>query len=167
MGKWIRSWWKDSEGKEPLGDTPLTEVTKDNLFDLHKVEGPRLWMPPAAMETIMEVFNEDRMAHRKRAYVFVVPRLMTHPWRKQLGKDADVLMIITAGDHFWEKSQHKSLILAIVLPFAYVGNYRGPWIVRGLEKPEALRTELEAGFKMAAGRYPAQFLNMDGELCRM
>ena len=52
--------------------------------------------PPAAMEMIMNVFNEDRMAHPKRAHVLVVPRLMTHLWRKQLGKDAEVLMTITA-----------------------------------------------------------------------
>ena len=63
---WVRSWWKDLEGKKPWENLPLTEVTKDNIFDLHKVEGQRLWMsPPSAMETIMEVFNEDRMAHPK------------------------------------------------------------------------------------------------------
>ena len=85
------------------------------------VEGPRLWeLPPAAMEPIMEVFNEDRMAHPCRAHVFMVPRLMTHLWRKQLGKDTDLLMTIAAGDHFWEKSQHEPLILTIILPFAYV-----------------------------------------------
>ena len=55
---------------------------------------------PAAMERIMEVFNEDRMPHPYRAHVFVVPRLMTHLWRKQLGKDVDVLMTISTGDHF-------------------------------------------------------------------
>ena len=61
----------------------MTVVTEDNLFDLHDVEDLRLWMPPpAAMETIIEVFNEDRMAHPKHAHVFVVPRLMTHLWRR-------------------------------------------------------------------------------------
>ena len=42
VDRWVRSWWKDVEGKEPWGDSSLTEVTKDNLFDLHRVEGPRL-----------------------------------------------------------------------------------------------------------------------------
>ena len=60
--------------------------------------------PPATMEMIMEVFNEDRMAHPKQAHMFVVPRLMTHLWRKPLGKDADVLVTITDEDHFWDKS---------------------------------------------------------------
>ena len=38
--------------KKPWGDMLLTEVTKDNLFDLHKdkVEGPRPWMPPGRNE---------------------------------------------------------------------------------------------------------------------
>ena len=123
--------------------------------------------PPAAMEKIMQVFNEDRIAYPRRAHVFVVPSLMTHLWRKQLGKDADVLMTITATDHFWDKSQHEPLILAIVLPFAYDKTHRGPWITRGLEKPESLREEFEASSKIAGGRNPSQFYHMDGELCGM
>ena len=115
----------------------------------------------------MELFNEDRMAHPKRAHVFVVPRLMTHLWRKKLGKDAVVLMTITIGDHFWDKLPHKHLILAIVLPFAYVENYRPPWIACRLEKPDALWTELEAGFKIAGDRDPVQFPKTDGKLCGM
>ena len=44
---------------------------KDNLFNLHNVEYPKLWMtPPAAMETVMGVFNEDRMTHPNQAHVF-------------------------------------------------------------------------------------------------
>ena len=81
---------------------------KDNLFDLHKVEERMLWMPPhTAMETDIEAINEKRMAYPNRAPVLVLPRLMTHLWRKHLGKDTDVLMTITAGDHFWDKSPHK------------------------------------------------------------
>ena len=76
-------------------------------------------------------------------------------------------MTITNGDHFWDKSQHEPLIVAIVLPFAYVETYRGPWIAHGLKKPEALRTELEADFNIAGGRNPLQFPNTNGGLCRM
>ena len=77
-----------------------------------------------------------------------------------MGKDADVLMTITAGDHFSEKTQHKPLILAIVLPFAYVKTHRGPWIAHGLEKPKTLREKFEAGFKITGGRNPTQFPHM-------
>ena len=86
-----------------MEEHPLNGSHQELFFDLHKVEDPRLWMPPPdAMETIMEMFNEDRMAHPKQAHLFVVPRLMVQLWRKHLGKDADVLMTITAKDHFWK-----------------------------------------------------------------
>ena len=42
----------------------------------------------------MEVFNKDRIAHPWNPHVFVVPRLMTHLWQKNLGKDADVLFTV-------------------------------------------------------------------------
>ena len=55
---------------------------------------------PAAMETVMELFNEDRIAHPQNPHVFVVPRLMTHLWRKNLGKDADVMFTVAPAGHF-------------------------------------------------------------------
>ena len=115
----------------------------------------------------MEVFDGDRMAHARQAHMFVVPSLMTHLRRKYFGKDADVLMTITTGDHFWDKSQHKLLILAIILPFAHVENYRGRWIARGLEKTKSLWKELEAGFKITVGRNPKEFPRIDRKLCGM
>ena len=75
----------------------MTKVTKDILFDLDALEVDDFGFPLVTMETIMGVFNEDRMAHPRRAHIFVAPRLMTRIWMKQLGKDADALMIITAG----------------------------------------------------------------------
>ena len=115
----------------------------------------------------MEVFNKDIMAHPKQAHVFVVPRLMPHLWRKHLGKDSDVLITITTGDHFWDKSQHEPLIFIIVSSLAYVKKYRGPWFARRLEEPESLQKELKAGFKIAGARKPKEFTHMDGKLRRM
>ena len=81
--EWVDSWWSE------WSDVSLTEVGKDEMFELKDMKGGRLWMsPPAAMETVMELFNEDRIAHSQNPHVFVVPRLMTHLWRKKLGKDA-------------------------------------------------------------------------------
>ena len=42
VGEWVRSWWKDSKREQHWENAPLTEATKDNFFDLHKVEGQRL-----------------------------------------------------------------------------------------------------------------------------
>ena len=109
------------ERADNIGKKLLTEVTQDNLFDLHKVDGTSPWMPPpSTMETMMIVYNQDRMAHARNLHVFAVSGLMAHLWMKHLGKDADFLMTIATEDHFWGKSQHKLLILAIAIPLAYV-----------------------------------------------
>ena len=55
---WLTGWWDGWLG------TKMILLTPDHWFQLWKVPEPRLWvLPPAAMETIMEVFNEDRLAH--------------------------------------------------------------------------------------------------------
>ena len=112
--------------------------------------------PPAAMETIMEFFNEDRIAHPWNPHVFVVPRLMTHLWRKHLGKDADLMFTVTPGEHFWGKPQHEPLIGAVFLPLAHVNDYRGPWLVKGSDEAQSLTRELSAGFKYSRDRRPYQ-----------
>ena len=35
-----------------------------------------------AMEVVMEMYNEDRIAHPWNTHIFAVLRLMTHLWRK-------------------------------------------------------------------------------------
>jgi len=123
---WVDSWWGDWCG------APLQEMTKDHWFRLHQVEGPRLWMPPpAAMSTVLEVFNEDRLAHPWNPHVFVVPRLMTNQWRKSLSKDVDVMFTVQTGVSFWGALQHEPLLVAIALPLSHVPSYRGPWLAKG------------------------------------
>lgn len=151
--RWIDDWWKDWDGG------PLVEMGKDLWFESRHVKGARLWMPPpAAMRTIMEVFNEDRIADMKTTHIFAVPRLMTHLWRKKLIKRADVMFTVQTGNHFWEKSQHEPLIIAIVFPLSHVPNYRGPWIAKGSHRVDVITKELEQGFKYhkanGAGEFP-------------
>ena len=103
--------------------------------------------PPAAMDTVVEMFAEDRLAKPHIPHVFAVPRLMTHLWRKALSKDADLCFSIRAGAPFWPKSMHEPLILFVMLPISYVPNYSGPWIMRGSEAAREMENKLEAGFK--------------------
>ena len=103
--------------------------------------------PPAAMETVMELFSKDLMVNPTESHVFVVPRLMTHLWRKSLGKDADVMFHVPAGSCFWPKAMHEPLIVAIVLPLKHVPCYRGPWVLRGTTDSDELSKQLVAGFK--------------------
>ena len=95
----------------------------------------------------MELFNEDRLAHPHIPHVFVVPRLMTHLWRKQLGKDANLMFHVKPGACFWPKSMHEPLYVAIVLPLAYAEQHRGPWVLHGSRTSLELSQSLVSGFK--------------------
>ena len=75
--------------------------------------------PPAAIETVVELFNEH-LVHPHTPYVFVVPHLMAHLRRKQLSKDADLIFTVKAGLSFWSFSMHEPLIVLIVLPLVHV-----------------------------------------------
>ena len=82
------------------------------------------------MEIVVELSNEDHLVHPHIPYVFVVPCLMTHLFRKQLLKDADMLLFtVKSGLSFWPFSMHEPLIVLIVLPLVHVQNYSGPWKV--------------------------------------
>ena len=132
VGKWVRSWWRTSDqapgpGQDRnWGGLPLVEVTQNNMFKLKDMKAARLWMlPPAAMEVATELFWEDKLAHPQWPHIFVVPRFMTHMWRRNLGKSVDVLFTVLAGVLFWGTSQFEPLIVAIVFPLAHVSSHTG------------------------------------------
>ena len=105
----------------------LIDLDNDQWFDLQCLTSPYLWMPlSAAMEIMMEVFNEDRLEHPWNSHVCMVPRLMTQWWQKNLGKDGNVLFTAQVGSQFWSEAQHELLTISIILPLAYIDNYRGP-----------------------------------------
>ena len=102
------------------------------MFELKDIKAARLWMlPPAAMEVVIELLWEDKLAHPQWPHVFCVPCLMTHMWRRDLGKNTDVLFLVPAGIPFWGAAQFEPLIVAIVIPLAHVRDYTGPWAVKG------------------------------------
>ena len=147
LENWISSWWED-EKNLPWCGASLVRLNPEDWFNLPNIAGPRLWIPPpAAMETIVELFSEDRLTNPHIPHVFAVPRLMTYLWRKALSKDADVVFSIRAGSSFWPSSMHEPLIVLIVLPLTHVENYRGPWTRRGSPEVNRLKNALEAGFR--------------------
>jgi hypothetical protein len=136
VSAWVLSWWK-TKRETPFGGLPLRNITKDNMFELRDLKAARLWMmPPAAMEVVLELLCEDRLAHPQWTHVFVVPRLMTHLWRKDLMKYADLLFTVPAQIPFWTSGQFEPLIVAVILPLSHVSRYTGPWVVKGTDKGE-------------------------------
>jgi hypothetical protein len=154
VGKWVRSWWRTSDrGPGPSqgrdwGGLPLVEIDHNNMFELKDVKAARLWMlPPAAMEVAIELLWEDKLAHPQWSHVFVVPRLMTHMWRRDLGKNADILFTVPTGDPFWGGPQFKPPIVAIIFPLAHVSHHTGPSTVKGTDMGGYYEHALKEGFK--------------------
>ena len=163
--EWVDSWW-GKKGTSWCG-VPLTRLSPKDWFDLKSVSGPRLWMPPpAAMVTVLEMFNEDRLIRPHLPHVFVVPRLMTHLWRKQLTKDADVVFTVPCGTEFWPASMHEPLLVLIVFPLTHVRSHRGPWVLKGTDAATKVEDELTRGFKSwgKAGNDPRQLHELDSSV---
>ncbi len=95
----------------------------------------------------MELLCEDRLAHPQWPHVFVVPRLMTHFWRKDLMKNANLLFTVPAQVPFWTAGQFEPLIIAIILPLSHEPRYTGPWLVKGTDEGEQAEQTLWQGFK--------------------
>ena len=95
-------------------------------------------------------------------HVFAIPRLMTHLWRRQLSKDADVLFTINFGESFWLCSMHETLIVLIVLPLAHVSKYRGPWVLQGSSPALEVQDHVEAGFKHPEIHGCGKFHDLEG-----
>ena len=117
------------------------------------------------MATVVELFNDDRLAHPKIHHVFCVPRLMTQLWRKALSKDADLVFTVEAGASFWPKGMHEPLIVLVVLPLHFVPHYRGPWVMRGGECAVGYKTALDSGFKSPARDEPEELHDVGGPVC--
>ena len=150
VSKWVNSCWGD------WCKVPLVYIDKNRWFGIQHIIGPGLWMPPPVdMQTVMEIFNKDRIAHPWNPHVFVVPCLMTRLWRKNLMKDAKVLFTVQAGDHFGSPSHHEPLIIALVLPVVHGAAYRGPWLVTEMLHVKALVHELESGVQLQILTEPA------------
>ena len=139
------------------------EVGQDDMLKLKDVKAARLWMlPPAAMEVAIKHVWEDKLAHPQWPHVFVVPRFMTHLWRRNLGKTADVLFTVPAGVPFWGSSQFEPLIVAIVFPLAHVSSYTGPWTVKGTDMRLYYERALAAGFSKPTVGPPTKKPRLEG-----
>jgi hypothetical protein len=161
---WVTSWWQDKSGL-PWGQAPLTLLSPNDWFQLSKSYSPRLWCPPpAAMTEVLEMFSEDRLAHPFVPHVFVVPRLMTHLWRKALSKDADLMVTLNTNHPFWNSTQHEPLLLCIVLPCSPTNNYFGPWVAKGAPGFSTLESYLQQGLRLWARDRSQELPNLEGHL---
>jgi hypothetical protein len=91
-----------------------------------------LWAPPpAAAQVAMDQLSFARLKRPSLAHIFICPRLMTHLWRKQLYKVADVVFTLDAGRRpdVWSAPMFEPLVIGIILPYLPFA----PWSRRSTE----------------------------------
>eukprot|EP00980_Cylindrotheca_fusiformis_P014518 scaffold3893_cov74-Cylindrotheca_fusiformis.AAC.1 len=100
--------------------------------------GVLVWSPPpAAANVALEELRKARIKRHVSTHIFLVPRLCTPSWLKQLFKAADVILEIPPGCPFWPSNMFEPLFVGIVLPFSRFD----PWCLRFA--PKVLRTKRE------------------------
>ena len=106
LEEWIRSW---------RGNEPLTILSAEGWFTEGHVSGRYLWAnPPTEMEVVLEMIAEVIQKKTFVMHVFVCPLLMTHLWRKKLGKNMDLMFTITTGLSCWPYACHEYLLCAVI-----------------------------------------------------
>eukprot|EP00980_Cylindrotheca_fusiformis_P021721 scaffold8546_cov73-Cylindrotheca_fusiformis.AAC.4 len=78
--------------------------------------GVLVWSPPpAAANVALEERRKARIKRHLSTHIFLVPRLCTPSWLKQLFKAADVILEIPPGCPFWPSHMFEPLFVGIVL----------------------------------------------------
>ena len=102
-------------------------------------KGVMIWTPsPCTADVAVEDLRKARHKRQISQHLFVVPRLMSPLWRKQLYKAADLVVTIPCGHEAWSLDMFEPLTIAFVFPFL---NSR-PWQLRGSLHLLALGREL-------------------------
>ncbi len=121
-------------------------------------------LPPAAMEVTLELLTEDKSTHSQWPHVFLVPCLMTHLWRRDLGKEADIRFNVPASVPFWGAWQYKPLTVAILFPLSHVPSHTGPWVVKGTDVGANFEQSLVREYRGDSPDDSAELHGLDGSV---
>ena len=104
-----------------------------------------LWAPPPfAADIAISELRKARIKRQTSTHVFVVPKLCSPLWIKQVFKAAGVVFEIPAGHVFWNKTMHEPLLIAILFPFIR----SKPWQLRSTPKMHSMVSELRRLLKV-------------------
>lgn len=120
----------------------------------------------SATQAVVPLFDKECIARPHIPHVFVVSRLMTHLWMKQLSKDADIVCTLQPSSLRWPVEMFESGIALIVLHVCYIPNYRGPCVAKGTPAANNIESKLTKGSKAwrRLQHDPEQFHELEKEL---
>ena len=88
-----------------------------------------LWAGSLVVTQIfLKLIMDSKLKMPYPSHVMIVPRLMAYMYRKQLGKEADLLITLPVGLYFWKMENHESLILDFLLPVVKSGTLSVPLV---------------------------------------
>jgi len=123
LGHGLAGWEANLDGLS----SPVAGVAHTTIF---------LWSPPPAAAVVaIEQLSYSRTKRPHLTHVFVVPRLMTPQWRKQVFKLADLVFTLPVAFNpaVWDACMSEPLVVGIVLPYLPVP----PWSRR--DTPSVLK----------------------------
>ena len=100
--------------------------------------------PPAAADVALEQMRIARIKRQDSTHVFVVPRLLTPRWLKQMFKACDVVLVVPPGKPGWPGEMFEPLLIGICFPFLRFK----PWQLRSTPKMFYVARDLRRLFKI-------------------
>ena len=81
--------------------------------------GTYIWTPPPSAALIaVEQLRRARLKREWSTHVFIVPKIMSPEWQRQLFRVSDLYIELPFVKNVWDKAQHhEPLIFAVIFPF--------------------------------------------------
>jgi hypothetical protein len=125
--------------------TIVVERRINGVFWQHDIKpGQFVWIPPpAAADVALEELRKARIKRQDSTHFFIVSRLLTPEWLKQLWKTADLIIQVPPGTPGWPLDMYEPLTIGIVFPFLP----HRPWQLKGTPRMCYLARQVRRMFK--------------------
>ena len=103
-----------SRGHDIIGGS----MNADNIWIPKYKAGIFIWTPPPAGGLIaVAQLRRARLKREDSTHIFLIPRLMSPEWKRQLFKVSDLFIELPFDENWNEASQHEPLVFAVLFPF--------------------------------------------------
>jgi len=95
------------------------ELNADKIWMPKFQSGVYIWSPaPSAGQHAIEQMRQARLKRTTSTHIYIIPRIFTSLWRKQLFKCSDLVIEMPFDNKLWTKeTHHEPLTIALLFPF--------------------------------------------------